>query len=160
MLEGSQEVCMLWSAMKSDNLVEFLSKSLYTSFFLCMYTCTCMHTVYAESIVIYKNIWKSSTFDFSLLFHNLRSLNSSINCIKCITYWYFSLTNYFYEAEEKCSFLMFGMYIVMAQPYSPSLSATFLWLVGFIFLHMKSYRCSRLESKLFFYIFAVGTICP
>lgn len=122
MLEGSQEVCMLWSAMKSDNLVEFFSASLYTSFFLCVYTCTCMHTVYTESIVIYKNIWKSSTFDFSLLFHSLRSLNLSINCIKCITYWYFSVTNYFYEAEEECSFLKFGMYIVMAiQMHSPIL---------------------------------------
>ena len=51
-LEGSQEVCMLWSAVKSDNLVEVFSISLYTSVFLCMYTCTCMRTVYRESIVI------------------------------------------------------------------------------------------------------------
>lgn len=121
-VEGLQEACMLWSAMKSDTPVDFFCEPLYTCFFLCVYTRKCMHTVYTGSIVIYRNIWKSSTFDSSLSFHNLRSLNSSINCIKCITYWYFSLTNYFYEAEKICSFLKFGMYIVTAiQMHSPLL---------------------------------------
>lgn len=136
-LEGSQDTCVLWSAMKSHNLVEFFCSLYYTPLYFCACICVCMYThtyihthactLYAHSIVTYKNISKSSTLDFSLLFHKWRSLDLPINCTKCITYWYFSLTNYFYENAHFVQVqIIYSHGYPGAQPYSPSLSATFL----------------------------------